>query len=71
MAGFQYREVAERFLRDLKERLSQFGLELHPNKTRLMEFGWYPLTDRKKRGQEWPETFDSLGMTHYCRQTRK
>ena len=71
VAGFQHRQDAERFLRDLKERLGQFGLELHPDKTRLIEFGRFAIADRKKRGQGRPETFDFLGMTHYCRQTRK
>ncbi len=71
VAGFQHRKDAERFLRDLKERLGQFGLELHPDKTRLIEFGRFAMADRKKRGQGRPETFDFLGMTHYCRQTRK
>ena len=66
MAVFLYREDAERSLRDMKERLSPFGLELHPNKTRLIEFGPYALADRKKRGQERPETFNSRGMTRYC-----
>ena len=70
VAGFQHRKDAERFLRDLKERLGQFGLELHPDKTRLIEFGRFAIADRKKRGQGRPETFDFLGMTHYCRQTR-
>ena len=71
VAGFQKREDAERFLRDLKGRLGQFGLELHPDKTRLIEFGRFAEMDRKKRGQGRPETFDFLGMTHYCRRTRK
>ena len=71
VAGFQRRKDAERFLRDLKERLGQFGLELHPDKTRLIEFGRFAIADRKKRGQGRPETFDFLGMTHYCRLTRK
>ena len=71
VAGFQHKEDAERFLKDLQERLGQFGLELHPDKTRLIEFGRYAIANRKTRGQGRPETFDFLGMTQYCRQTRK
>ena len=49
--GFQYREDAERFLEQLRERLGKFGLELHPEKTRLIEFGRYAAERRKKRGE--------------------
>ena len=69
--GFQYRDDAERFLAALRARFAQFGLELHPDKTRLLEFGRYAAANRKKRGQGRPETFDFLGFTHYCRRTRK
>ncbi len=68
---FQYKEAAERFLRDLRKRLEKFGLRLHPDKTRLIEFGRYAERDRKKRGDSRPKTFDFLGFTHYCRKTRK
>ena len=71
VAGFQHRGDAERFLRDLEERLGQFGLDLHPDKTRLLEFGRFAAANRRRRGQGRPETFDFLGMTHYCRRTRK
>jgi group II intron reverse transcriptase/maturase len=64
--GFQYREEAERFLADLRERLQQFGLELHPDKTRLIEFGRYAAERRAKRGKGKPETFQFLGFTHIC-----
>jgi RNA-directed DNA polymerase len=64
--GFQYREEAERFLVDLRERLGKFGLELHPEKTRLMEFGRYAAERRAKRGEGKPETFNFLGFTHIC-----
>jgi Reverse transcriptase (RNA-dependent DNA polymerase) len=64
--GFQYREEAERFLVDLRERLQQFGLELHPEKTRLIEFGRYAAERRAKRGEGKPETFNVLGFTHIC-----
>jgi group II intron reverse transcriptase/maturase len=69
--GFQYRDEAERFLEQLRERLSKFGLELHPEKTRLIEFGRFAAKSRKKRGQGKPETFDFLGFTHICGTTRK
>jgi RNA-directed DNA polymerase len=64
--GFQYREEAERFLADLRERLLKFGLELHPEKTRLIEFGRYAAERRAKRGEGKPETFNFLGFTHIC-----
>ena len=64
--GFQHREEAERFLADLRERLSKFGLELHPEKTRLIEFGRYAAERRAKRGEGKPETFNFLGFTHIC-----
>jgi group II intron reverse transcriptase/maturase len=64
--GFQYREEAERFLADLRERLQKFGLELHPQKTRLIEFGRYAAERRAKRGAGKPETFNFLGYTHIC-----
>src|ERR1700736_5087737 len=64
--GFQYRTDAERFLRDFRERLVKFGLELHPDKTRLIEFGRFAFRDRKRRGEGKPETFVFLGFTHYC-----
>ena len=64
--GFQYREDAERFLEQLQERVRKFGLELHPDKTRLIEFGRYAAERRKKRGEGKPETFNFLGFTHIC-----
>ena len=71
VVGFQHRSEAERFMDDLKERLARFGLGLHPEKTRTVEFGRFAEVDRKKRGQGKPETFDFLGMTHFCGRTRK
>ena len=68
--GFQYREEAERFLQQLQERLRKFGLELHPDKTRLIEFGRYAAERRKQRGEGKPETFNFLGFTHICGQSR-
>jgi len=64
--GFERRQEAERFLEQLRERLAKFGLELHPDKTRLIEFGRYAAERRKKRGAGKPETFNFLGFTHYC-----
>ena len=66
--GFQHRAEAERFLREFRERLAKFGLELHTDKTRLIEFGRFAARDRKQRGQGKPETFTFLGFTHYCGQ---
>jgi RNA-directed DNA polymerase len=67
--GFQYREEAEQFLEQLRERLRKFGLELHPEKTRLIEFGRYAAKSRRERGKGKPETFDFLGFTHICGST--
>jgi group II intron reverse transcriptase/maturase len=62
--GFQYRTDADRFLENLRERLAMFGLELHPDKTRRIEFGRFAEENRKRRGEGKPETFDFLGFTH-------
>jgi RNA-directed DNA polymerase len=64
--GFQYEDDARRFLDELRERLAKFGLELHPDKTRLIEFGRRVAIDRRLRGLGKPETFDFLGFTHIC-----
>jgi RNA-directed DNA polymerase len=64
--GFQDREEAEKFLAQLRERVRKFGLELHPEKTRLIEFGRYAAERRAKRGEGKPETFNFLGFTHIC-----
>jgi RNA-directed DNA polymerase len=64
--GFQHRHEAERFLSDLQERFKKFGLELHPEKTRLIEFGRFAASNRQQRGDGKPETFDFLGFTHFC-----
>jgi len=69
--GFQDRGDAERFLRELRKRFEPFGLQLHPDKTRLIEFGRYAAERRAERGLGRPETFDFLGFTHYCGTTRK
>ena len=64
--GFQHRAEAEKFLAELQERVRKFGLELHPEKTRLIEFGRYAAERRGKRGEGKPETFNFLGFTHIC-----
>ena len=69
--GFQHCSDAERCLGELRKRFRQFGLELHPEKTRLIEFGRYAAERRAQRGQGKPETFNFLGFTHICGKTRK
>ena len=71
VVGFQDRSEAERFLTELRERCAKFGLELHPEKTRLIEFGRYADQNRRRRGGGKPETFDFLGFTHICAKSRK
>ena len=69
-AGFEYEEDARRFLAELRERLSRFALTLHPEKTRLIEFGRFAADDRARRGLGKPETFDFLGFKHICGRSR-
>lgn len=69
VVGFQYRKDAERFLFDLRERFLKFNLELHKDKTRLIEFGRFAAQNRKRQGKGKPETFDFLGFTHICGRT--
>lgn len=71
VVGFEHRGEAEQFQRELTERLRKFNLELHADKTRLIEFGRYAATNREKRGESKPETFNFLGFTHICGKTRK
>jgi len=66
--GFQYRNDALRFTDALKLRLERFGLALHPDKTRMLEFGRFAAENRACRGECKPETFDFLGFTHICGQ---
>ena len=61
--GFQHRNEAERFLVQLRERLGKFGLELHPEKTRLIEFGRFAAERRREHGKGKPETFTFLGFS--------
>jgi retron-type reverse transcriptase len=65
VVGFESRMEAERFLKEFRERLAKFGLELHPEKTRLIQFGRFAAQNRKQRGMGKPETFTFLGFTHY------
>jgi RNA-directed DNA polymerase len=71
VVGFQHRSEAERFLGELARRLADFALRLHPDKTRLIEFGRHAAANRKGRGLGKPETFDFLGFTHLCAHSRK
>jgi len=66
IVGFEHQHEAERFLADLKARLARFGLTLHPDKTRLIEFGRSAIANRRALGLGKPEAFDFLGFTHYC-----
>jgi RNA-directed DNA polymerase len=69
--GFQHKQEAMDFLEELKDRFKKFGLEVHPGKTTLIEFGRYALERRKGRGEGKPDTFDFLGFTHICSRSRK
>jgi RNA-directed DNA polymerase len=71
VAGFQYRWEAERFLAELRERFAHFGLQLHADKTRIVEFGRFAEQNRRQREEGKPETFNFLGFTHICARTRK
>jgi len=71
VVGFQYESDAKQFQKELKDRLLKFGLELHPDKTRLIEFGRFAEENRNKRGEGKPETFTFLGFTHICGKTKK
>ena len=70
VVGFENRMDAERFLEQFRERLAKFGLELHADKTRLIEFGRNAARNRKQRGEGKPETFTFLGFTHYSGKRR-
>lgn len=69
--GFQHRKKAESFLEQLRKRMAEYGLELHSEKTRLIQFGRYAAEDRKREGAGKPETFNFLGFTHICGTIRK
>jgi RNA-directed DNA polymerase len=67
---FQKEEDARAMHSALVERFAKFGLELHPHKTRVLEFGWFARASRERRGLGKPETFDFLGFTHLMSVTR-
>src|ERR1017187_3076015 len=70
VVGFEAKSDALRFWAELIERMRKFSLELHPEKTRLLEFGPFAAENRKKRGEGKPETFNFLGFTHICGKKR-
>ena len=70
IVGFEHQRDAELFLVELRERFAKFNLELHPEKTRLIQFGRFAARDRAARGLDKPETFDFLGFTHICAKSR-
>ena len=69
--GFQHHSDAVKFMNELELRVEEFGLKLHPEKTRLIEFGRFASSNRKKGGKGKPETFDFLGFTHICSKNKK
>ena len=71
IAGFEHKEEAERFYRELQMRLAKFGLEMETSKSRLLESGRYAKERRMRRGERKPETFNFLGFTFYCGTTSK
>jgi group II intron reverse transcriptase/maturase len=71
IVGFEDEQDARGFLAELRERFAKFGLELHPDKTRLVEFGRHADWKRARRGLGKPETFDFLGLTHICARSRR
>jgi group II intron reverse transcriptase/maturase len=71
VCGFEHEHEAKQFMEELRERLKQFALSLHPDKTRLIEFGRHAARRRAGRGLGKPETFDFLGFTHICGQSRR
>jgi RNA-directed DNA polymerase len=70
VVGFEHQSEAEQFHQELAERFAKFKLKLHPEKTRVIEFGRLAVNNRKRRGQGKPETFNFLGFTHICGKTR-
>ena len=67
--GIQYKDDGEKLSKAMDKRLAQFGLKVNPDKTRLIEFGRFAISNRLERGQKKPETFTFLGFTHICHQT--
>jgi len=70
VVGFEHQSEAEQFHQEVAERFARFKLKLHPEKTRVIEFGRFAVNNRKRRGQGKPETFNFLGFTHICGKTR-
>ena len=70
IVGFQHENNARRFLDEMRARLGEFALSLHPEKTRLIEFGRFAAERRKRRGLGKPDTFNFLGFTFICGKTR-
>src|ERR1700685_2379420 len=71
VGGFENRAEAERFLEDFQERLAKFGLELHAEKTRLIEFGRFAVQDRERRGGGKPENVPFFGTRQFCGERRE
>jgi group II intron reverse transcriptase/maturase len=71
IVGFEHEQDARRFLDALRERFEEFALSLHPEKTRLIEFGRFAANSRKRRGLGKPETFNFLGFTFMCGKSRR
>jgi RNA-directed DNA polymerase len=71
VVGFEHEAEAQRFLVDLRARVGNFALSLHPDKTRLIEFGRAAAQNRARRGLGKPETFNFLGFTHICGRSRR
>ena len=71
VVGFEHEADAKRFLADMRQRMEKFALSLHPDKTRLIEFGRFAAEDRAARGLGKPETFNFLGFTHICGRSRQ
>ena len=70
-ANFEHEGEARRFLADMRQRMEKFARSLHPDKTRLLEFGRYAAERRARRGLDKPETFNFLGFTHICGRSRR
>ena len=71
IVGFQHKADARRFLDEMRKRLQEFALSLHPDKTRLIEFGRFAAANREQRGLDRPETFNFLGFTFICGKSRQ
>src|SRR5258708_39490539 len=71
VVGFEHEGDARRFLDAMRDRLGEFALSLHPDKTRLIEFGRFAAVDRQRRGLGKPETFTFLGFTFICGKSRQ